>query len=153
MTRITSINPATGEPIADHALLDAAGIDAALERAWAGWQDWRTVPVAARSERLQRLGTVLRRRADSFASMIVQEMGKPISQARGEVEKCAVLCDWYAANGAAMLADAVREGGFPMEALFHTNKHKPDRPQYDASRMVTLHPMTSAPLYQGRYPD
>ena len=105
MTRVTSTNPATGEPIVDHTLLDAAGIDAALESAWAGWHAWRTVPVAARSERLQRLGAVLRRSAEAFACMIVAEMGKPISQARGEVEKCAGLCDWYAANGAAMLAD------------------------------------------------
>lgn len=105
MTRITSTNPATGDTIGDHELLDAAGIDAALERSWAGWHAWRTVPVAARSERLQRLGAVLRRRAETFACTIVEEMGKPIAQARGEVEKCAGLCDWYAANGAAMLAD------------------------------------------------
>ncbi len=105
MTRITSINPATGESIGDHDLLDAAGIDAALERAWTGWQAWRTVPVATRSDRLRRLGAVLRRDGEAFARMIVAEMGKPISQARGEVEKCAGLCDWYAANGAAMLAD------------------------------------------------
>ncbi|MBJ6123739.1 aldehyde dehydrogenase family protein [Sphingomonas mollis] len=105
MTRITSINPATGEPIGDHALLDAAGIDIALDRAWAGWHAWRPVPVAMRGERMQRLGAILRRDAEAFARTIVGEMGKPISQARGEVEKCAGLCDWYAANGAAMLAD------------------------------------------------
>jgi DNA polymerase V len=30
-----------------------------------------------------------------------------------------------------------------LTAFFHTNKHKPDRPQYGGSRMVTLHPMTN----------
>lgn len=101
MTRITSTNPATGEPIGDHRLLDAAGIDAALDRAWTGWQAWRTGPVATRSERLHRLSAVLCRDSEAFARMNATEMGKPISQARGEVEKCAGRCDSYAANGAA----------------------------------------------------
>ena len=105
MTRITTINPATGEPIERHELLDAMEIDAALDGAWAGWHAWRIVPAAARSERLRRLGAVLRRHAEEYARTIVLEMGKPIAQARGEVEKCAALCDWYAANGVAMLAD------------------------------------------------
>ncbi|ORM88349.1 succinate-semialdehyde dehydrogenase [Pantoea allii] len=37
--------------------------------------------------------------------MITLEMGKPVAQARGEILKCANLCDWYAEHGPAMLAD------------------------------------------------
>jgi succinate-semialdehyde dehydrogenase len=38
-----------------------------------------------------------------MARMITLEMGKPIAQARGEIEKCAQLCGWYAEHGPAML--------------------------------------------------
>ena len=39
-----------------------------------------------------------------MAEMITREMGKPVAQARGEIEKCAQLCVWYAENGPAMLS-------------------------------------------------
>ncbi|KQN92905.1 succinate dehydrogenase [Sphingomonas sp. Leaf231] len=107
MTRVFSTNPATGAIIAEHALLTGAAIDAALEHAWVGWTAWRERPVAHRADRLRTLAQLLRARAEALAALIVAEMGKPIVQARGEVEKCAGLCDWYAANGAAMLADEV----------------------------------------------
>ncbi|MCP6582115.1 aldehyde dehydrogenase family protein, partial [Klebsiella pneumoniae] len=38
------------------------------------------------------------------AQMISLEVGKPMAQARGELEKWANLCDWYAEHGPAMLA-------------------------------------------------
>jgi succinate-semialdehyde dehydrogenase len=105
MTHVRSINPATGDTIAEHALLSGDAIDAALAGAWSGWQTWRRHPLEQRAERLAALGAILRRRAEAFATTITSEMGKPIAQARGEVEKCAGLCDWYAANGPALLAD------------------------------------------------
>jgi len=38
-----------------------------------------------------------------------------------------------------------RWGGW-LTVFFHTNRHKPDRPQYGASRMTSLHPMTNDSL-------
>ena len=105
MTRVRSVNPATGDTIAEHALLEGAAIDAALERAWQGWLAWREVPLPDRAARLRALGTELRARASQLADTIVAEMGKPVTQARAEVEKCAALCDWYAKHGPAYLAD------------------------------------------------
>lgn len=105
MTRVSSRNPATGRVIAEHDLLSGAAIDAALERAWRGWNAWRDRPVEHRAGRLHALAAILRERSDTLAGLIVAEMGKPIVQARAEVEKCAGLCDWYAQNGPAMLSD------------------------------------------------
>lgn len=51
------------------------------------------------------LGQLLRAQKQSLGLLATQEMGKPITQAVAEIEKCANLCDWYAENGPAMLKD------------------------------------------------
>lgn len=103
-THALSINPATGERIGHYAYETDALMDAALCRAAAGFAGWRRTPLATRSALLVKLAGVLRDNAQAMARMITLEMGKPAAQARGEVEKCAQLCEWYAENGPAMLA-------------------------------------------------
>lgn len=103
-THALSINPATGERIGHYAYETDALMDAALGRAAAGFAGWRRTPLATRSALLVKLAGVLRDNAQAMARMITLEMGKPAAQARGEVEKCAQLCEWYAENGPAMLA-------------------------------------------------
>ena len=103
-THALSINPTTGERIGHYVYESDAVLDAALARAAGGFAGWRRTPVAARATLLVRLAAVLRDNAEAMARMITLEMGKPAAQARGEVEKCAQLCEWYAENGPAMLA-------------------------------------------------
>ncbi|RQM46857.1 aldehyde dehydrogenase family protein [Paraburkholderia bannensis] len=99
-----SLNPATGEVIARHAFDNREVVEAALVRTAAAARVWRETPVAQRANVLVQLARVLRERKTEFALMMADEMGKPVAQARGEVEKCAALCEWYAENGPAMLA-------------------------------------------------
>lgn len=105
MTSAASINPATGERIAEHGLLNPSAINTALDRAWRGWRACEAEQIDTRADRLLRLGAVLRVRAEALARAITREIGKPITQARSEIEKCAGLCDWYAAHGPSILAD------------------------------------------------
>jgi succinate-semialdehyde dehydrogenase len=100
-----SINPATGELIARYRFETADGLDRLLQNAAQGFKFWSDMPVPARLKVLKNMGAVLRREAHVFAETATIEMGKPISQARAEVEKCATLCDWYADHGAEMLGD------------------------------------------------
>ena len=100
---ITTTNPATGETIAEYETLDANGIDAKLEAATRAYRDWRTSPVELRTKLLARLSDLYLERKEELARLAVTEMGKPITQARSEVEKCASLFAYLASDGPAML--------------------------------------------------
>lgn len=106
-THALSINPANGEQIGHYSYESAAVQDATLARSSAGYAVWRRTPVEARVERLLALAAALRDNVEAMARMITDEMGKPIAQARGEIEKCAQLCEWYADAGPAMVAPEV----------------------------------------------
>lgn len=113
LTHAISINPANGERIGEYPYESLSSLDQALSRAAAGFSTWRATSLSQRSESFIALAQELRNDADKLADMITREMGKPAKQARGEVEKCAVLCEWYAENGPGMLAaePTLVEGG------------------------------------------
>ncbi|VVP53236.1 MULTISPECIES: aldehyde dehydrogenase family protein [Pseudomonas fluorescens group] len=113
LTHAISINPATGEQIGHYPFESASALQAALSRAADGFRVWRSTAVAQRSQLLIALAQALRGNAAAMANMITLEMGKPITQARGEIEKCAQLCEWYAEHGPAMLTaePTLVEGG------------------------------------------
>ncbi len=100
-----SINPATEERLATYDALSKRAIDVALTRAQAGLRTWSRTPVAERAAFLATLATTLRARAEELAHDIVIEMGKTLSEARAEIEKCALNCDFYAERGPDFLAD------------------------------------------------
>lgn len=100
-----SINPATGEMIASWPLADAARTEAALTRAHRAAAHWRRTPVQQRAQLLAAVATRLRERREDLARGITLEMGKPISESLGEVEKSAWNCEFIAAQGPAWLAD------------------------------------------------
>ncbi|AZO87123.1 succinate-semialdehyde dehydrogenase [Stutzerimonas stutzeri] len=104
LTHAISINPTTGEQIGQYPFESDSALQAALARATTGFRAWRSKPVEQRAQLLINLGQALRNNAEAMASMITLEMGKPIAQARGEIEKCAQLCEWYAEQGPAMLS-------------------------------------------------
>jgi succinate-semialdehyde dehydrogenase/glutarate-semialdehyde dehydrogenase len=54
---------------------------------------------------LRALARDLRREQATLAALATSEMGKPVTQALAEVEKSALGCDYYAANGPRFLAD------------------------------------------------
>jgi succinate-semialdehyde dehydrogenase len=104
--RAVSLNPATGEVIATYPFDSEGAVEATLQRSECAARAWRAVPVAGRARVLVQLANELRDRKRELATMMANEMGKPIVQARGEIEKCAALCEWYAEHGPAMLATA-----------------------------------------------
>lgn len=102
---LRSINPANGEIINEYAALSDAQLDETLQAVADAQRDWARRPIAERAEYMNRAGQVLRKREEEFATIISQEMGKLMSEARKEVEKCAWVCEYYAENGERFLAD------------------------------------------------
>lgn len=104
-TEAVSRDPASGEVIARHRFIDAAGLEAILQRGQAGFTAWSAQRLPQRAGVLHTMATVLRRDREPLAAMATAEMGKPLAEALAEIEKCAALCDWYAQHGVQWLAD------------------------------------------------
>lgn len=102
---LNSVNPASGEVLAEYTVDAEQEIFSKAEKLSAGWENWRTTSFAERAAVLKRLAASLLSQRDELALLMTREMGKPISQSMAEVEKCAWVCDFYAENGEHMLAD------------------------------------------------
>ncbi|NEB03526.1 aldehyde dehydrogenase family protein [Streptomyces sp. SID13726] len=102
---ISTVDPATGQPIASYDAWDAVRIETAVDRAHAASRAWALVPVAERAVRAAELARVLREYKASLADLAVREMGKPVGEAEGEVEKSALTAEYYARQGPGILAD------------------------------------------------
>jgi succinate-semialdehyde dehydrogenase/glutarate-semialdehyde dehydrogenase len=98
-----SINPATGEEIATHDELDAAELDAKIAGAAAAFRRWRTSDLSERAALLSGIADRFEANKDRLARMATLEMGKTLSSAVAEVEKCIAAFRVYAKDGAAML--------------------------------------------------
>jgi succinate-semialdehyde dehydrogenase/glutarate-semialdehyde dehydrogenase len=98
---IASINPATGEELATFVPSDP---DRLLTAAVVAQSNWRWTGIAERTDLLRSLAGVLRKRKPELATVITTEMGKPLTEAVAEIEKCATTCEYYATNAEAFLA-------------------------------------------------
>lgn len=100
-----SVNPATEEVLAEFETLSDAQVDDALERAATAFQHHRKTTLEQRAIWMGGAAEILDSEKEALAKILTLEMGKPIAASRGEVEKCALVCRYYAENAAAMLAD------------------------------------------------
>jgi succinate-semialdehyde dehydrogenase/glutarate-semialdehyde dehydrogenase len=109
LSPITSVNPATEEVLARFDPFTPEQVDRALDEAQDAFMAWRARAITERAVPMRRLATLLRERADRYGRLITMEMGKPIAEAKAELEKCAWGAEHYADNAARYLADEVIE--------------------------------------------
>ncbi|MFP4227833.1 MAG: NAD-dependent succinate-semialdehyde dehydrogenase [Salinivenus sp.] len=100
-----SQNPATGEVIEQYDPHADAEVELRLDRAAAAFETQRGRAVTERARRLQRAADLLEDRAREYGRLMTREMGKPVSQAQAEAEKCAWVCRYYADHAVDFLAD------------------------------------------------
>ena len=102
---VTTINPATGEELETYDAHDSGEVTWMLARAWTTWQDdWRHASVDERIGVLGKAADVFESRREELAELATREMGKPIAEARAEVDKCAWLCRHYEEHAERYLA-------------------------------------------------
>ncbi len=83
VNEIISYEPATGEELWRS---DPGDVDEAVDRARRAWPTWAAQPLATRIELCRRFANEVRKEADRFAELIARETGKPLWEARTEVE-------------------------------------------------------------------
>jgi succinate-semialdehyde dehydrogenase/glutarate-semialdehyde dehydrogenase len=106
---IQSVNPATGDVVEVFEPTSPAVLERAVSGAHAAFLEWRRVPIAERAVPMHEAARLLRAHKTEYARTMALEMGKPITQGEAEVEKCALACEYYAAEAASMLAEQPRE--------------------------------------------
>ena len=94
--RIDIVDPATEQVVDSVPKATDADLDQALEAADRAWRQWREVDAWTRSAMLRRIGDLVRQRVDAMASVLTEEQGKPLAEAKGELNATADQFDWYA---------------------------------------------------------
>jgi succinate-semialdehyde dehydrogenase/glutarate-semialdehyde dehydrogenase len=93
------INPATEERIATLAHAGIADLDEALAAAAKGFAAWRAVSPYERSKIMRKAAGLVRERIETIATLMTQEQGKPLAEARIEIAGSADVIEWFAEEG------------------------------------------------------
>ncbi|KAB8320905.1 NAD-dependent succinate-semialdehyde dehydrogenase [Tolypothrix campylonemoides VB511288] len=102
---IATINPATGELLKTFEPLSDAEIAQKLDLAQQAFEKYHKTTFSERSQWMQKAADILEQEKEDFAKIMTLEMGKPFKAAIAEVEKCALVCRYYAEHAAEFLAD------------------------------------------------
>ena len=105
MSKYATVNPTTGEVVRRFDSMSDAEVDHALTRAHEAYLDWREIDLKVRASVLARVADMFRHHATELAELMALEMGKPVTQANGEVEISAAIFEYYATKGPDLLAD------------------------------------------------
>lgn len=102
---IDVINPATGKKVRSYPEMSLPDVESILSKTQAAFEQWRRVSIADRARPMKKAAAVLRAKKETYARLMAEEMGKPVSQGRSEVEKCALACEYFADQASTFLAE------------------------------------------------
>jgi len=109
---VRTINPMNNKVIKEYKLETWEEVSDKLEEAEAAFCQWKGLSYAQRATFFVKAAQILIENKAIYAQQITLEMGKPIIQSIAEVEKCAMVCEFYAENAANFLADEPIETEF-----------------------------------------
>ncbi|NBC82229.1 MAG: aldehyde dehydrogenase family protein [Bacteroidetes bacterium] len=94
--KITSINPFTQKVLESFDEYADEQLEVILKKATSAYDNWRHANPETRKNYMCKVAEILRMNKEKYARTITQEMGKPIKEARAEIEKCAWVSEHYA---------------------------------------------------------
>ncbi|MEW6252984.1 MAG: NAD-dependent succinate-semialdehyde dehydrogenase, partial [Planctomycetota bacterium] len=100
-------NPASGTRVGCVPRCAAADTERAIEAAHAAFPAWRDHTAKARAQLLRRWFELILAHRDDLAAIMVSEQGKPLSEARGEIDYAASFIEWFAEEARRVYGDVV----------------------------------------------
>lgn len=104
---LTATNPFTAQKIAEYPALNAHQISDCIGDAVTAFDNWQQTSIEERANVLTQIAAQLREQKTKLATLMAEEMGKPIKEGLAEVEKSAWCAEHYAQNAKAYLAEEV----------------------------------------------
>lgn len=104
MSSFRSINPWNGEVLQEYSPTAPAAVEQALALGEHCFDSWRSQSSLEKSYLFLQLAQRLRTRKEELARLISLEVGKVISESDAEIEKCALVCEFYAERADEFLA-------------------------------------------------
>lgn len=101
---IQTLNPATEQVLETYPIFTQSAIQKKILAAHAQFQKWQLVPIQERGKLMLKLAELLRDKIEIYATLMSNEMGRPITPAKAEIEKCALACEHFAKHAEEYLA-------------------------------------------------
>jgi len=118
---LTATNPATGETLHQFPALDEAAMVAMIEASGEAFKQWRQLSFSRRADVLKAVAKIMGEDVERLALLMTDEIGKPIKEARAEVQKAAWCAEHYAEHAEAYLASVT----LPSDATRSYVQHLP----------------------------
>ncbi|MGK2953607.1 MAG: NAD-dependent succinate-semialdehyde dehydrogenase [Thiobacillus sp.] len=100
-------NPANAETVGHVPRCTAADTERAIEAAHTAFSGWRATPAKTRAQLLRRWFDLILAHRDDLAAIMVSEQGKPLAEARGEIDYAASFIEWFAEEARRVYGDVV----------------------------------------------
>lgn len=100
-------NPYTSKTISYYEVLARDEIENCILQAHQTFLKFKHKKPQTRADKMNKLAELLRKNKSKYANQITLEMGKPLTEAKAEVEKCAWVCEFYADNASSFLEDKI----------------------------------------------
>jgi acyl-CoA reductase-like NAD-dependent aldehyde dehydrogenase len=105
MEKLASINPTTEESIGEFEVADKKAVSAAVKKARAAFEGWKSTDISERERIIGKFGKILETKKAEVAHLMSKEMGKPITEAEDELAGTLGNIPWFISNTRTFIKD------------------------------------------------